>query len=49
MKDGKKIPNYGDPIKFTEALLALKYRCDNFISNAFNNDMEFQKANDRSF
>ena len=42
-KDGKVVPskNQGDPVKFTEALLALKYRADKFIIKSFNNDMEF--------
>lgn len=39
----------GDPVKFTLALLALKHRTDKFITKSFNNDMDFQRANDQTF
>ena len=28
---GKPVPNNGDPLRFTQELLALKTRCDTFI------------------
>jgi hypothetical protein len=40
-KGGKPVHNNGDPVKFTEAILALKVRCDNFITKAFKDDMLF--------
>lgn len=46
---GKPVPNHGDPIKFTQALLALKERCDTFIIKSFSEDIDFQKANDKAF
>jgi len=38
---GKPVQNNGDPIKFTQALLSLKERCDKFISKSFSEDMLF--------
>ena len=53
MQEGKKIINNEDlrkdPIKFTTKLLELKAEMDQMISQAFNNDMRFQKARDVAF
>lgn len=53
MQEGKKIITNEelrkDPIKFTIKLLDLKAEMDQIISQAFNNDMRFQKARDVAF
>jgi len=53
MEEGRKIikneENQKDPIKFTLKLLELKKEIDDMISNAFQNDMRFQKARDVAF
>ena len=53
MQEGKKIITNEelrkDPIKFTIKLLELKAEMDQIISQAFNNDMRFQKARDVAF
>ena len=53
MQEGHKIIKNQElckePIKFTQKLLELKEEIDQIISQAFNNDMRFQKARDIAF